>query len=131
MRNQVRILLMIFVLVAAVACSAEPQVVEVTRIVNNDVPVTIEVTRVVTQETTVEVPVEVTRVVEVAVVVTATPESQPEPTAVPPTPPPTTFRIDVTPRLENGRTNGRAYRQAAHQLGYTQLTDCHAGRIYF
>ena len=77
---------MIFVLVAAVACSAEPQVVEVTRIVNNDVPVTIEVTRVVTQETTVEVPVEVTRVVEVAVVVTATPESQPEPTAVPPTP---------------------------------------------
>ncbi|MGB5059083.1 MAG: phosphoribosylformylglycinamidine synthase subunit PurS, partial [Candidatus Promineifilaceae bacterium] len=52
-------------------------------------------------------------------------------TAVPPTLPPTTFRIDVTPRLENGRTNGRAYRQAAHQLGYTQLTDCHAGRIYF
>ncbi|MCB8982549.1 MAG: phosphoribosylformylglycinamidine synthase subunit PurL [Ardenticatenaceae bacterium] len=45
--------------------------------------------------------------------------------------PPSTFRIDVTPRLEDGRWNGRAYLQAAHQLGYTQLTGCHAGRIYF
>jgi hypothetical protein len=44
---------------------------------------------------------------------------------------PTTFRIDVTPRLENRQGNGRSYVQAAHQLGYTQLTDCHAGRIYF
>ncbi len=60
-----------------------------------------------------------------------TAQIEPIDTAVPPTPPTTTFRIDVTPRLENGRTNGRAYRQAAHQLGYTQLTGCHAGRIYF
>ncbi len=43
----------------------------------------------------------------------------------------TTFRIDVIPRLENGQTNGRSYVQAAHQLGYTQLQDCHVTRIYF
>ena len=44
---------------------------------------------------------------------------------------PTVFRIDVIPRLENGQTNGRSYIQAAHQLGYTQLQDCHVTRIYF
>ncbi|MBK8985851.1 MAG: hypothetical protein IPM39_07175 [Chloroflexi bacterium] len=44
---------------------------------------------------------------------------------------PTTFRIDITPRLEDGRLNGRAYLEAAHQLGYSQLTGCHAARIIF
>jgi phosphoribosylformylglycinamidine (FGAM) synthase PurS component len=42
-----------------------------------------------------------------------------------------TFRVDVTPRVEDGGMNGRSYLQAAHQLGYTQLTGCHAARIYF
>ncbi|MBP6469455.1 MAG: phosphoribosylformylglycinamidine synthase subunit PurL [Chloroflexi bacterium] len=60
-----------------------------------------------------------------------TAQIEPIDTAVSPTPPTATFRIDVTPRRENGRSNGRAHLQAAHQLGYTQLTDCHAGRIYF
>ncbi len=44
---------------------------------------------------------------------------------------PTVYRIDVVPRLENGQTNGRSYVQAAHQLGYTQLKDCHVARLYF
>ncbi|MFO7683555.1 MAG: hypothetical protein R6X34_26275, partial [Chloroflexota bacterium] len=39
--------------------------------------------------------------------------------------------IIVIPRLENGQTNGRSYVQAACQLGYTQLQDCHVARLYF
>ncbi|MEZ4512211.1 MAG: LysM peptidoglycan-binding domain-containing protein [Chloroflexota bacterium] len=77
----------------AIGCSSEPQTVEVTRIVNQEVPVTVEVAQVVTVEAPVEVtvvvPQEVTRVVEVVVTPTevpteavAEPTSTPEPTAV-------------------------------------------------
>jgi len=55
-----------------VACTVEPQQVEVTRLVEREIPVTVEVTRVVTQVSLVEVQVEATRLVEV--VITATPE---------------------------------------------------------
>ncbi|HSO26596.1 MAG TPA: LysM peptidoglycan-binding domain-containing protein [Anaerolineales bacterium] len=72
--NQIRMILIMLVLaVVLAACAAEPEIVEVTRVVNNEVPVTVEVTRVVPQEVMVEVPVEVTRVVEVTVEVVATP----------------------------------------------------------
>lgn len=40
---------------------------------------------------------------------------------------PTVYRIHVTPRRENGR----AYIQAAHQLGITNLRKCHASRLYY
>jgi len=73
--------------------------VEITRVVTNDIPVTVEVTRVVSAEVTVEVPVEVpvevgvTRMVEVPVTVMATAvsetEATPTPTAVPATVAPT------------------------------------------
>ena len=42
-----------------------------------------------------------------------------------------TYRVDVLPRLEDGVMNGRSHLHAAHQLGYTQLSGCHAARIYF
>ena len=74
-------LIALFVLLAA--CSAQQQIVEVTRIVNLELPVTVEVTRVVEQAATVEVPVEVTRLVEL--VVTTTPAATE--TAVPTTAP--------------------------------------------
>lgn len=46
-----------------------------------------------------------------------------------------TFRVDVIPHqakhTANGRSAHNSYIQAAHQLGYKQLTDCHAARLYF
>jgi LysM repeat protein len=74
------------VLLLAVGCTAEPQTIEVTRVVNLEVPVTVEVTRLVA-EAPQEVIVEVTRIVEVPVT-----EPAPEPTAeaaTSPTPEPT------------------------------------------
>jgi LysM repeat protein len=78
-------------LLALMGCaSPEPATVEVTRLVNQEIPVTVEVTRLVPQE--VQIIVEVTREVEVEVevVVTATPEAEtvteadpPEATATP------------------------------------------------
>lgn len=67
------------------ACNSQPQMVEVTRIVNQEIPVTVEVIHEVAVAVTVpvEVPVEVTRLVEV--VATPTPESGAAETAVPPT----------------------------------------------
>jgi LysM repeat protein len=70
-------------------CSGTPETVEVTRVVSEEVPVTVEVAQLVTVEVPVEVkvevpvevPVEVTKVVEV--IVTATPEPTAAPTAVP------------------------------------------------
>lgn len=56
------------------ACAGEPEIVEVTRVVEQEVPATVEVTRVVTETAVIEVPVEVTRLVEVEVVVTMTPD---------------------------------------------------------
>jgi LysM repeat protein len=80
-----------FVVIAAlfltiISCTTEPQPVEVTRLVGQDVPVTVEVTRVITEVATVEVMVETTRLVEVEVVATATPipteaAESPDPTA--------------------------------------------------
>ncbi|MCZ7667989.1 MAG: hypothetical protein M5U34_12745 [Chloroflexi bacterium] len=60
---------------AVLAACAAPEPVEVTRLVTEEVPVTVEVTRLIPQPITVEkeVEVEVTRLVEVALVVTATP----------------------------------------------------------
>ena len=83
------LILLILAIALLAACASEPEPLElvVTRIVNQDVPVTVEVTRevqtLVEVPATVEVPVEVTRLVEV--VVTATPEAQetPVPTAMP------------------------------------------------
>lgn len=84
MRSTVVVLFLVLLMVVS-GCGSEPQTVEVTRIVNQEVAleVTRVVTEVVTEMSTVEVPVEVTRVVEV--VVTATPEvveATTEPTAV-------------------------------------------------
>ncbi len=87
-------------LLFAVSCSAEPEVVVESVFVEEtvEVPVTVEVTRQVEMtvevtrhvEVTREVPVEVTRIEEV--VITATPSSTPEPTAThTPTPVPTTL----------------------------------------
>ncbi|MBK8985483.1 MAG: LysM peptidoglycan-binding domain-containing protein [Chloroflexi bacterium] len=76
MIKQIRILLLLLTLpLLFAACTA--QTIEVTRIVENEVPVTVEVTRIMPQQITVQVPVEVTSIVEVAVevVVTATPET--------------------------------------------------------
>jgi LysM repeat protein len=68
-----------------IGCGSEPQVVEVTRLVNEEVPVTVEVAQVTTVEVpvevTVEVPLEVTRLVEV--VVSATPLPTEAATAAP------------------------------------------------
>jgi LysM repeat protein len=84
------IFLLMFLLVG---CSNEPQIVEVTRLVSEEVPVTVEVAQVTTVEVplevTVEVPVEVTRLVEIVVSATllptesatAAPSDTPAPTA--------------------------------------------------
>lgn len=91
-------LYLLVLLVALAACAAEPQIVEVTRVVENqvEVPVTVEVTRLVPQEVVVQV--EVTRVVEVPVEVVATPTVEAEgETAVPsPTPEPTVAVAQAT-----------------------------------
>ena len=87
-KKHVVITLLLLTTAVLTACgTADP--VEVTRIVTQEVPVTVEVTRVVTQPITVEkeVAVEVTRLVEVAVMVTPTAAAEPtvvatsEPTA--------------------------------------------------
>ncbi|MCA9964815.1 MAG: LysM peptidoglycan-binding domain-containing protein [Anaerolineales bacterium] len=90
----------------AIGCSSEPQTVEVTRIVNQDVPVTVEVAQVVTVEVPVEVtvamPVEVTRLVEVMVTPTEVPtEAAAEPTA---TPEPTAVSAGNTYTVQSGDT---------------------------
>ncbi len=75
--NQIRLILLIVILaMIGTACAADPEIVEVTRVVNNEVPVTVEVTRLVPQEIQVEVPVEVTRMVEVSVEVVVTPTAE-------------------------------------------------------
>lgn len=79
MRNKSIVLaaILMLVMVLAVACQpAEPQIVEVTRVVTEEVIVegeAVEVTRVVTETVTEEVQVEVTRVVEAAEEVMADP----------------------------------------------------------
>lgn len=83
--KQIRpIILLLLITAVFAACSGATDPVEVTRIVTQEIPVTVEVTRLLPQPVTVaeEIEVEVTRIVEV--VVTATPiqvaETQPEPT---------------------------------------------------
>jgi len=79
------IILLLLITAVFAACSGATDPVEVTRIITQDVPVTVEVTRLIPPPVTVaqEIEVEVTRLVEV--VVTATPaqvaETEPEPTA--------------------------------------------------
>jgi len=101
-----RLTLILFVLVVGLAaCTAPPDVVEVTRIVNNDVPVTVEVTRIVPQEIMVEVTVEVTRVVEVPAEVTATAVAEVTETAVlTPTVAPTAEVAQATATFTPGAT---------------------------
>ena len=102
--HSVRLLLFVIVLLATlIGCAtAEPTTIEVTRLVNNDVPVTVEVTRIVPQE--VQIIAEVTRIVEVPieVVVTATPADAPTET---PTPEPTETAVSTaTPMSGNTYT---------------------------
>lgn len=87
-----RFLLIVIALpLIALSCTTEPQQVEITREVIQEVPVTVEVTRVVTEIETVEVAMETTRLVEVVVTATPAPtetavaetEPTPEPTATP------------------------------------------------
>ncbi|MDX1412625.1 MAG: LysM peptidoglycan-binding domain-containing protein [Candidatus Promineifilaceae bacterium] len=68
-------LLMPLIILIIAGCTATPEQLEVTRIVTEQIPVTVEVTRIVVQEILQEVPVEVTRLVAV--------ELSAEPTAVP------------------------------------------------
>ena len=70
------LILAALLMLGAVACTAQPATVEVTRVVNVEVPV--EVTRVVAEQIVQAVEVEVTRVVEVVIT-----EAPPEATAVP------------------------------------------------
>jgi len=85
--NKNRIIIVLLLLGTAVlaACSASSEPTEVTRIVTQEIPVTVEVTRLIPQPITVEKEVEVTRIVEVAMAATPTAEVQPEtePTAAP------------------------------------------------
>ncbi len=69
------IVFMLLIVALLVACGAEPQIVEVTRVVTETDTVEVEVTKVV--ETEVETVVEVTREVEVQVEVPVTPEPEP------------------------------------------------------
>jgi len=87
-------------LLVLAGCSGEPEVLEVTRVVNQEVPVTVEVTRLVpqiaevTREVPVEVTVEVTRLVTEA---TPTPTSMPATVASPTTAPTATPPPTATP----------------------------------
>ncbi len=90
--------LALITLMALAACAGEPQTMEVTRIVEQEVPATVEVevTRVITETAVIEA----TRLVEVEVVVTATPA--PTETAV--TPSPTATPISSSYVIETGDT---------------------------
>lgn len=92
MGNRYFIIALLTGLLWIVGCSAEPEIIEVTRVVNQELPVTVEVTRLVPQiaEVTREVPFEVTVEVTREVAVTPTPViSETATTAPSPTPPPT------------------------------------------
>ena len=65
------------------ACAGQPQPVEVTRLITQELPVTVEVTRIVQLPATVEVPVEVTRLIELVVTATPVPTETAVPTAIP------------------------------------------------
>jgi LysM repeat protein len=93
MKNRLIAFLLPLVLLVLAGCTATQQPAEVTRVVLEQVPVTVEVTRVVMQEVAQEVAVEVTRLVEV--VVTAVPTGEPtvEATALP------TLEPTVTPAV--------------------------------
>lgn len=80
---------LIFILLAGIllsaGCAGQPQIVEVTRIVElpATVEVPVEVTRIVELQATVEVPVEVTRIVEQVVTTTPAPTDTAVPTPIP------------------------------------------------
>ena len=83
--NRTIIVLLLLITAVLAACSASAEPVEVTRIVTQEIPATVEVTRLVPQPVTIEkeVEVEVTRIVEVTLVVTPTEVAeQPEATEV-------------------------------------------------
>lgn len=82
-QNHPIIILLLLITAVFAACSAPAEPVEVTRIVTQEIPVTVEVTRLVPEPVTVTQEVEVTRIVEVAMVATPTAvaDTQPEATA--------------------------------------------------
>lgn len=92
MHNRFWVITLLTGFIWLVGCTSAAEPVEVTRLVNQEVPVTVEITRVmlqeVTQEVTREVPVEVTRVVTVVVTpepeVNATATTALTPTTAPP-----------------------------------------------
>lgn len=100
------LILLIAGLALLAACASQPQVVEVTRLVTEEMPVTVEVTQIVELPATIEVPVEVTRLVEL--VVTATPEpvdtAVPTPTLPAPTETPTALPAGSTYTVLSGDT---------------------------
>ena len=75
--KKILLVLSVLLLVVLAACAAEPEVVEVTRVVTETEAVEVEVTKVVEVETAVETVVEVTREVETVVEVPV--EAEPEP----------------------------------------------------
>ncbi|MFN2125226.1 MAG: LysM peptidoglycan-binding domain-containing protein, partial [Candidatus Promineifilaceae bacterium] len=95
--------------VVLMGCAGQAEQVEVTRLVPEQIPVTVEVTRVFVQEIVQEVAVEVTRIVEVAPVIEATAEptmesaaeAEPSPT---PEPTATTAETGVTYTVQPGDT---------------------------
>ncbi len=88
MNNRLIVFFLPLVLLVLVGCTTTQQQVEVTRVIMEQVPVTVEVTRVVVQEVTKEVPVEVTRLVEIVATAVPTGEPTAEATTLP-TPEPT------------------------------------------
>ncbi|MCL4266251.1 MAG: LysM peptidoglycan-binding domain-containing protein [Anaerolineae bacterium] len=106
MKKSPVIILATAVALLLVACNSEPQTVEVTRIVNQEIPVTVEVIQEVAVAVTVpvEVPVEVTRLVEVEVVATPTPESVAAEMATPATETEATATSEAAPS-EAGQSN--------------------------
>lgn len=95
-KTQIIIILLLLITAVFAACSAEAEPVEVTRIVTQEIPVTVEVTRVVAQPITVEKEVEVTRLVEVAVVATPTETATETPEAEPTAEPTATTAVSAT-----------------------------------
>ncbi len=104
MRKHLVVITLLLSLFWLAACSGEPEIVQVTRLVNQEVPVTVEVTRVVPQiaEVTVEVPVEVpvevtVEVTRIVAETTANPTFPPVVTATPTIAPTATVPPTATP----------------------------------
>ncbi|MBE2224913.1 MAG: LysM peptidoglycan-binding domain-containing protein [Anaerolineae bacterium] len=91
------IVLLFIVITAVLAACAAPEPVEVTRVITQDIPVTVEVTRLVPELVNVEKEVEVTRIVEITMIATPTPEAEPTTAATEAAPEPTATTAPPTP----------------------------------